>query len=258
MTGNPGGQPAVDLNCDMGESFGMYRLGNDAAVLPFITSANIACGFHAGDPSVMARTVLLCREHGVKIGAHPGLPDLQGFGRRELRLPPEEAYNAVLYQLGALEAFLRPHGERLHHVKPHGALYNMAAADMALAEAVARAVRDFSPDLLLYGLAGSHLVRAGQSLGLSTVSEVFADRSYRSDGSLTPRQEPEAVIRDEARSIAQVLDMLRSGTVAAADGTRVPLAAETVCIHGDHPGAEGFARRIRQALDQSGIRVQAP
>lgn len=258
MTEGTGSQPAVDLNCDVGESFGPYRVGDDAAVLPFMTSANIACGFHAGDPAVMARTVRLCLEHGVKIGAHPGLPDLQGFGRRELRLSPEEVYGAVLYQLGALEAFLRPYGERLHHVKPHGALYNMAAADGELAWSVAKAVRDFCPSLLLYGLAGSLLIRAGQEAGLSTVSEVFADRGYRPDGSLMPRQEPGAVIQDSGQAIARVLEMVRTGGVTASDGSRVALAAETVCIHGDHPGAAGFARRIRQELEENGVRIRPP
>ena len=258
MTEGAGGQPAVDLNCDLGESFGPYRMADDAAVLPYVTSANIACGFHAGDPAVMARTVRLCLEHGVRIGAHPGLPDLQGFGRRELRMSPEEVYGAVLYQLGALEAFLRPYGERLHHVKPHGALYNMAAADGLLARSVAEAVRDFCPSLLLYGLAGSRLIRAGQEAGLSTVSEVFADRGYRPDGSLLPRQEPGAVIHDGSQAIARVLEMVRTGGVAASDGSRVAMAAETVCIHGDHPGAAGFARRIRLELEENGVRVRPP
>ncbi|MDF2936318.1 MAG: LamB/YcsF family protein [Paenibacillaceae bacterium] len=258
MTEKTGGKPAVDLNCDLGESFGPYRMGDDAAVLPYVTSANIACGFHAGDPAVMARTVRLCREFGVRIGAHPGLPDLQGFGRRELRLSPEEAYDIVLYQLGALEAFLRPYGERLHHVKLHGALYNMAAADPALAQSAAEAVRDFCPSLLLYGLAGSQLIRAGQEAGLSTVSEVFADRGYRPDGSLLPRHEPGALIHSTDQAIARVLDMVRSGTVAAGDDSRVPLAAETVCIHGDHPGAAAFARLIRLELEASGILVRSP
>lgn len=248
----------VDLNCDLGESFGAYSLGADEAVLKHVSSANIACGFHAGDPSVMRRTVRLCLEHGVKLGAHPGLPDLQGFGRRELRISPSEAYELTLYQLGALEAFARAEGACLHHVKPHGALYNMAARDGQLAEAIAEAVYRFDPSLLLYGLSGSRLIAAAQRLGLTAVSEVFADRSYRSDGSLTPRTEPGAVHHEESIAVAQVLQMVTAGTVTAADGTVVPIEARTVCIHGDSPQAAVFAARLRSALETSSVGIAPP
>jgi 5-oxoprolinase (ATP-hydrolysing) subunit A len=252
------GSFTIDINCDLGEGFGAYAYGGDEAILPYVTSANIACGFHAGDPSVMRRTVNRCLELGVRIGAHPGFPDLQGFGRRELQVKKEEAYELVLYQLGALEAFLRPSGGRLHHVKPHGALYNMAARSVELAASVAAAVRDFDPELKLYALSGSELIRAGQQLGLTAVSEVFADRSYRPDGSLTPRTQPGAVLDDEAAAAAQVLQMVTTGAVRASDGSLVPLAAETVCIHGDTPGAAAFAVELRHVLDAARIRIASP
>nr|WP_317241402.1 5-oxoprolinase subunit PxpA [Hymenobacter sp. 5414T-23] len=187
---------AVDLNCDMGESFGAYSLGHDEAILPFITSANIACGYHAGDPAVIKRTVRLALQHGVAIGAHPGLPDLVGFGRREMAVSPEEAYDMTVYQLGALAAFVLVEGGTVHHVKPHGALYNMAAINPALAEAIAEAVYRVQPEACLYGLAGSALISAGQKLGLSTAHEVFADRTYQPNGTLTPRRQPNALITD--------------------------------------------------------------
>jgi len=248
----------VDLNCDLGESFGAYSMGADDAVLKLVSSANIACGFHAGDPSVMRRTVRLCLEHGVKLGAHPGLPDLQGFGRREMRISPSEAYELTLYQLGALDAFARAEGARLNHVKPHGALYNMAARDEQLAEAIAEAVYRFDPSLLLYGLSGSRLIAAAQRQGLTAVSEVFADRSYRSDGSLTPRTEPGAVHQDENATVAQAQQMVTAGTVTATDGTEVPIVAQTVCIHGDSPQAVPFAARLKSALESNNIGIAPP
>ncbi len=195
---------AVDLNCDMGESFGAYSLGHDEAILPFVTSANIACGYHAGDPAVMKRTVRLALRHGVAIGAHPGLPDLVGFGRRDMAISPEEAYDITVYQLGALAAFAHAEGGTVHHVKPHGALYNMAAVNPALAEALAEAVYRVQPTAALYGLAGSALIGAGQKLGLATAQEVFADRTYQADGTLTPRRHPNALLTDPAAAIAQV------------------------------------------------------
>jgi len=248
----------VDLNCDLGESFGAYTLGADEEVLKLVSSANIACGYHAGDPTVMRRTVRLCLEHGVKLGAHPGLPDLQGFGRREMRISPSEAYELTLYQLGALEGFARAEGVRLHHVKPHGALYNMGARDEQLAEAIAEAVYRFDPSLLLYGLSGSRLLAAAERWGLTAVSEVFADRSYRSDGSLTPRSETGAVHHDESIAVAQVLQMVTAGAVTAADGTLVPIKARTVCIHGDSPQAAVFAARLRSALEANSVGIAPP
>ncbi|MBY9079701.1 LamB/YcsF family protein [Paenibacillus sp. HN-1] len=247
----------IDLNCDMGESFGAYTIGNDDELLREVTSANIACGFHAGDPAVMRRSVTSALAAGVNIGAHPGLPDLAGFGRRNMQISPEEAFDLVTYQIGALAAFVRQEGGRLRHVKPHGALYNMAAASRPLADAIAGAVCRFDPALVLYGLAGSELLAAGNAAGLRTASEVFADRAYMADGSLVPRGVPGAVIHDAAEAAGRVLRMVREGAVTALDGSAVPLLADTVCIHGDSPGAAGFAAALRRALEAEGIRVSA-
>ncbi len=249
---------SIDLNCDLGESFGAWRMGDDAAVMPWITSANIACGFHAGDFSTMHKTVHLAMRHGVAIGAHVSLPDLQGFGRREMRLAPAEAHALTLYQIGALAAFARAAGTRLAHVKPHGALYNQAAKDAALAEAIARAVHDFDPTLILVGLAGSALPRAGAALGLAVAHEAFADRRYAADGSLLPRGEPGAVIDDAETAVAQAVQIATMGKVDVAGGGTVALAANTICVHGDRPEAATFARRLRQALTAAGVRVAAP
>lgn len=248
----------IDLNCDLGESFGAYRIGSDAAIMPYISSANIACGFHAGDPAVMREAVRLCAANNVAVGAHPGLPDLQGFGRRSMTVTPREAYDLMLYQIGALQAFTKAEGIPLCHVKPHGALYHMAAKDAALAHAIAAAIRSFDPALLLYGLAGSELIHAGRAAGLATVSEVFADRTYRPDGALTPRGEPGAVIEEEDTAVAQVLQMLRRGTVRAKDGSDVPVEAQTVCLHGDGAHAVSFAKLLRSVLEADGIRVCPP
>ncbi len=247
----------IDLNCDMGESFGTWQLGHDDALLDLVTSANIACGFHAGDPATMERTVKAALAKGVAIGAHPSLPDLQGFGRRAMAISPSEAYGLVLYQVGALSAFVHASGGRLHHVKPHGALYNMAAQDAPLAEAIARAVRDFDADLILMGLSGSELLKAGENLGLGCASEVFADRGYETDGSLTPRNLPGAMIDDEDMAIARVVRMIREGLVQTRTGQNVRLKADTVCIHGDQPKAFAFAQRLREVLSKEGIAVKA-
>jgi UPF0271 protein len=249
--------PAVDLNCDLGESFGTWTLGQDAEVMASITSANIACGYHAGDPDVMRRTVRLAREAGVAVGAHPGLPDLAGFGRRDMGVRPDEVTGMVLYQLGALAAIARAEGVDLRHVKPHGALYNMAARDRALAAAIAEAVRAFDPALVLFGLAGSALVTAGEATGLRVASEVFADRSYQRDGSLSPRGTPGAIIDDSSVVAARAVDMVRDGCVTASTGERVVLRADTICVHGDTPGAAALARRLRAALEAAGIAVKA-
>jgi UPF0271 protein len=248
----------VDLNCDMGESFGAWTLGDDAAIMASITSASIACGLHAGDSTVMRRTVRLAQESGVSIGAHPGLPDLAGFGRREITVTPEEVRDLVLYQVGALAAFARAEGRQLRHVKPHGALYNMAARDRALADAIAEAVRSFDPALVLFGLAGSALIAAGESAGLRVASEVFADRAYEPDGSLAPRSRPGAVIHDPAAVAARAVAMVRDGVVHATDGSRVRVRADTICVHGDTPGAAGLARTVRRALEAAGILVLPP
>ncbi len=245
----------LDLNCDMGEGFGAWKMGDDASLLDHVTSANIACGFHAGDPGTIHRTVELALEKGVAIGAHPSLPDLQGFGRRSMNVSAEEAYDLVLYQIGALAGFATACGGKLAHVKPHGALYNMAAKDARLARAIARAVRDFDATLVLFGLAGSELVRAGGQAGLKTANEVFADRTYQADGSLTPRTQPDAMIHDADAAIAQVRRMVGEGRVRSQQGSDVPVQPDTLCIHGDEPGAVDFAKRIRQALAADGVRV---
>lgn len=250
--------PTVDLNCDIGESFGAWTSGSDAEVLAQVTSANIACGFHAGDPATMHRTVDLALEHRVALGAHPGLPDLAGFGRRVMEVTPDEAYDMVVYQVGALAAFAAVRGARLTHVKPHGALYNMAATRMSLADAIARAVRDVDRHLMLFGLAGSSLVTAARALGMTAIEEVFADRRYSSDGTLVSRKERGAVIEDASAAVRQAVRMVRDGRVTAIDGTDVAVRADTICIHGDTPGAAGHARALRAALADAGIEVTAP
>jgi UPF0271 protein len=250
--------PTVDLNCDIGESFGAWTLGADADVLSEVTSANIACGFHAGDPATMRRTVDLALERGVALGAHPGLPDLVGFGRRTMEVTPEEVYDMVVYQVGALAGFAAARGARLAHVKPHGALYNMAATRPALAEAIARAVRDIDRGLALFGLAGSALVAAASSAGIAPVEEVFADRRYAPDGTLVSRKERGAVIEDAAVAVRQAVRMVRDGLVNTTNGTDVRVRADTICIHGDTPGAAGHARALRAALADAGIQAAAP
>lgn len=247
----------IDLNADLGESFGAWRMGDDAGVMPWISSANIACGFHAGDPVIMQRTLALCVQHGVAIGAHPSLPDLQGFGRRTLQVAPDEAYAQTLYQIGALAAFAHAAGSRLRHVKPHGALYNMAARDRTLADAIARAVRDFDATLILVGLAGGALVDAGRALGLAVAREGFCDRRYRADGSLTPRSEPGAVIEDVDAAMAQAVSIATRAQAVASNGTQVRIEADTLCVHGDRANAAEFARGLREALEQAGVRVNA-
>ncbi len=247
----------VDLNCDMGESYGAYRLGNDAEILKFVTSANIACGFHAGDPGTMRKTVKLALENGVAIGAHPGLPDLIGFGRREMQISPAEAYEMVVYQIGALWSFVRSEGGRMNHVKAHGALYNMAATNYSLAEAIAEAVYKVDPELILFGLANSELIRAGEKAGLRTASEVFSDRTYQSDGTLTSRRQPDALITDDDAAVRQVIRMVEEGKVLSRQNVDVPIKADTICIHGDGAHALEFAQKIRNALEKSGIAVQA-
>jgi UPF0271 protein len=248
----------IDLNADLGESFGAWRMGDDAGVIPWITSANVACGFHAGDAATMRATVALCAAHGVAIGAHPSLPDLAGFGRRAMAVTPNEAYGLVLYQLGALAAFARAGDARVHHVKPHGALYNMAAGDRALADAIAAAVRDFDATLMLVGLAGSVLVDAGRAAGLRTLGEGFCDRRYLADGTLTPRREPGAVIEGIDEAVAQAIGIATRNVAMDAAGNPVPVAADTLCVHGDRPNAAAFAERLRRALDAAGIDVAAP
>jgi 5-oxoprolinase (ATP-hydrolysing) subunit A len=248
----------IDLNSDLGESFGAWRMGDDAALLAIVSSANIACGFHGGDPDIMRGTVALAVQHDVAIGAHVSLPDLQGFGRREMAVTPNEAYAMTLYQVGALHAFAHAAGTQLRHVKPHGALYNMAARDAKLAAAIARAVHDFDPTLRLFGLANSALIDAGVAAGLAVAAEAFADRRYRSDGSLQPRREADAVIQESDEAIAQAMAMAREGQVRAVDGSIVTLQADTLCVHGDGAHAVAFARQLRAALEAADISIAAP
>jgi len=247
----------IDLNSDLGESFGAYTIGNDGKVLQFISSANIACGFHAGDPHVMKNTVQLALANNVAIGAHPGLEDLRGFGRRTMNITPEEAYDITLYQVGALAGFVKSEGGKLQHVKPHGALYNMAAKDAKLADAIAEAIYKLNPELILFGLSGSQLIKAGERIGLKTASEVFADRTYQSDGSLTPRSKPGAVITDDEKAIKQVLKMAKEGLVTTVEGKDIKVKADTVCVHGDGVKALEFTNRIRQALAKESITVSS-
>jgi UPF0271 protein len=246
----------IDLNSDVGESFGAWTMGADEAVLAHVTSANIACGLHAGDPQTIARTVAICKQYNVAVGAHPGVPDLAGFGRRNLAMSPDEAYTSVLYQVGAVRAFAQAQGLPLHHVKAHGALYNMAAKDAELAYAICRAVHDIDPQLVVYGLAGSRWIDAAQRARVRVAQEVFADRTYQDDGSLTPRTQPNALITDAQRAIDQAIGMATRGEVIAVSGKRVPVVAQTLCIHGDKPGAAEFARRIGAALRERGIAVR--
>ena len=248
----------IDLNCDLGESFGAWCMGEDAALLELVSSANVACGFHAGDPVVMQRTVRLAAAHGVAIGAHVSLPDLQGFGRREMKVSANEVYALSLYQLGALHAFVRAAGTQLAHVKPHGALYNMAARDRALADAIAAAVHAFDSQLILFGLAGSALLDAGTARGLPVAAEAFADRRYLADGSLQPRSEAGAVIDDAGAATGQALAIARDGVTTAADGIRINLHADTLCLHGDGAHAVPLARRLRAVLEAADVHIAAP
>jgi len=247
----------VDLNCDMGESFGAYSLGADAEILAYVTSANIACGFHAGDAGTMRRTVKLALEKGVGIGAHPGLQDLIGFGRRKMDISPKEAYEIVVYQIGALWGFVRSEGGTMRHVKAHGELYNMASVNPGLAEAIAEAVYKVDPELILFGLAGSELIKAGGKSGLRTASEVFADRTYQSDGSLTSRRQPDAMITDDQAAVQQVIRMVNEGKVLSRQNADITIQADTVCIHGDGAHALEFAQNINESLKQAGIVVQS-
>jgi 5-oxoprolinase (ATP-hydrolysing) subunit A len=247
----------VDLNSDVGESFGVYAIGQDPILFPHITSANIACGFHAGDPGVMRATVALARQHGVAIGAHPGFPDLVGFGRRDMNVTPREVEDFVVYQTGALLAIAAAQGMRLQHVKPHGALFNMAVRDRGLADAIANATAAVDRSLILFGLPGSELIEAGRRAGLRTAAEVFADRAYEPDGTLVSRRTPGAVIHDIDAVINRVVRMAAERTVVAVDGSVVPLDLDTICVHGDTPGAAGLAARVREALIKAGVDVKA-
>ena len=246
----------VDLNCDMGESFGAWKMGADAEVMPHISSANIACGFHGGDPATIRKTVRLAVDHGVAIGAHPSLPDLMGFGRRVMRISPQDMYDLVVYQAGAVEGFARAAGSRLHHIKCHGALYNMAANDEALSEAMVRAAKDLG--VMLYVLSNSKNYSMGKKMGIDVRAEVFADRGYTDAGELAPRDKPGGMVEDAAKAVKQALAMVEEGYVTSLSGKRVPVAADTICLHGDQPGAAQFAAALRKAFAERSITVAAP
>lgn len=245
----------VDLNADLGESFGAYTIGMDSEVLRYITSANVACGFHAGDPMVMQKTVALAAERNTAVGAHPGFPDLMGFGRRKMNISAEEARAYIQYQVGALQAFAKARGIRLQHVKPHGAFYNMAAVDDKLAEAICRGIYDIDPELILLGLSGSAHIRAAKKIGLRCAAEVFADRGYTDEGTLVPRNQPGAMIHDREEAIARTVRMVKEGCVETVSGKTIPITADSICVHGDNPDAIGFVRLIRERLEQEGVTV---
>jgi len=248
----------VDLNVDVGEGYGAYRAGNDEALLALASSANVACGFHAGDPHTMRRTVELCIAGGAAIGAHPGLPDLLGFGRREMLVSPAEVEDFVLYQVGALRAYAQAAGTRVAHVKPHGALYHMAAGSVELAAAVARAVYSLDPEMAVFGPPGSHLLEAAEAMGLKAVAEGFADRAYVRDGTLAPRNTPGAVLSDPRRALRQALALLGEGDVETVDGQAISLRASTICLHSDTPDAEAFALTLRGGLEAAGYTIGRP
>lgn len=249
---------SIDLNCDMGESTHLwdYSIDKDLELLQYISSVNLACGFHAGDASTMHTLVDACIEKGIAIGAHPGFADRDNFGRTEMSLSPTAIYDLMLYQMGAIQAFLTINGTILHHVKPHGALYNMAAVDEVVAEAIVSAVYDFNPAIALYGLSGSHLIKKGLQKGLRVVNEVFADRTYTAKGTLTPRSSAGALIEDTDIAIKQVMQLVKDGTVKSTDGSLVNVKAETVCIHGDGSHAIQFAAAIRQTLLENSISIK--
>lgn len=248
--------PSIDLNCDMGESFGAWKMGNDAALMDYVSSVNIACGFHAGDASVIRKTVETAIKKQVAVGAHPSFPDLQGFGRREMKMSEQEIYDIVLYQVSALKGICEALGGRLNHVKPHGALYNQAAKNAAISRATAEAVKAIDNNLTFYGLSGSFLISEAEKINLITASEVFADRTYQTNGSLTPRSQPNALINETEKAVKQVLQMIETQTVTAASGETISIKAETVCIHGDGEHALEFARTIREKLIENNIEIR--
>ena len=248
---------AIDLNSDLGESFGAYTLGMDEKLMEYITSANVACGWHAGDPLVMQKTIRAAAKNGVAVGAHPGYPDLMGFGRREIKITPEEAYTYVMYQLGALDAFARTEGVKIQHVKPHGALYNQACKDEKLAGAICRAAQAFDRELIVLAPYNSAFRTAAETIGQPFAGEFFADRAYLPDGSLVPRSQPGAVIHDADEACRRVLQMAREGTVTCLDGTELTMRCVSVCVHGDNAEALATVKKIRGALEDDGVLLRA-
>lgn len=245
----------VDLNSDLGESFGNYKIGMDNEILPLITSANVACGFHASDPVVMCKTVKMAKESGVAVGAHPGYPDLVGFGRRNMNIATDDVTAMVIYQIGALKAFCAANGITMQHVKPHGAMYNMAEKDDKLAEAICRGIKEADDTLILLGPGSGKMVQAAKKIGLKTAGEVFADRAYMEDGSLVPRSQPGAMIVDEDEAVERVLKMVNEGTVTAITGKEIPVQADSICVHGDGQKALLFVKKIRTALEKDGVSI---
>ena len=245
----------VDLNSDLGESFGAYTIGLDNEVIAHVSSVNVACGYHAGDPLVMEKTVAAAKAAGVAVGAHPGFPDLMGFGRRNMKCTPEEEYADCLYQIGALSAFCRANGLCLQHVKPHGAMYNQAAKDPELAKAIAQAVKDSGKDVILMGLAFSEFEKAAKEMGIPFAAEAFADRGYMPDGSLVPRSQPGAIIHDVDAAAKRVVRMVTEGTAEAVDGTVINFRPHSICMHGDTPEAVEMAKAVRSALQAAGVKV---
>lgn len=246
---------SIDLNCDLGESFGNYTCGMDQEILPYISSANVACGFHASDPVVMEQTVREAKANRVRVGAHPGFPDLVGFGRRAMQLSPNEITASIIYQIGALKGFCDANQVKLQHVKPHGALYNMAVKDLSIAKAICEGIAAVDDKLILLAPGNSQMVSAAKALGLATANEVFADRAYEEDGSLVSRKKPGAMITDEEEAITRVLQMIQKGTVTSITGKEIEVQADSVCVHGDSPAALSFVRRIRSALMEEGILI---
>ena len=245
----------VDLNSDLGESFGRYTIGNDDKIIPLISSANVACGYHASDPVVMGKTIAMAKEAGIRVGAHPGFPDLMGFGRRNMNVTPAEAKAYVLYQLGALDAFCRVNGVKMQHVKPHGALYNMAAKDYTLSTAICEAIKEVDSNLIVLALSGGQLATAAQDMGLRTAMEVFADRGYEEDGTLVDRRKEGAMITDENEAIARVIRMVKEKKVTAVTGKDIPIQADSICVHGDGAKALAFVEKIREAFEKEGIQI---
>ena len=245
----------VDLNSDLGESFGRYTLGMDADILQLVSSANVACGYHASDPLVMNKTIAMAKETGVRVGAHPGFPDLMGFGRRNMDVSPAGAKAYTLYQLGALDAFCKAHGVKMQHVKPHGAMYNMAGKDYALSKAICEAIYEYDKDLIVMALSGGELVHAAEDMGLKVAREVFADRAYEEDGSLVNRRKEGAMITDENEAIARVVRMIKEQKVTAITGKDIPIKADSVCVHGDGVKALAFVKKIRETLTAEGVEI---
>lgn len=246
---------SINLNSDLGESFGPWPMGNDAAMLGIVKSANVACGFHAGDPSVMTETVKLAKANGVSIGAHPSFPDLQGFGRRQMKLSAAELEALIAYQTGALMGVAASQGHAVTHVKPHGALSNMASVDAAMADAIARAIKAVDPKLIFLATAGSEMARAGRRHGLATAQEIFADRTYGDDGNLTPRSQPHAMIHDAHQAVAHVRRMVQEQAIFSLSGKKIPTEIDSVCVHGDEESAVAVARAVRAGLEEAQIRV---